>query len=191
MKGKNYKGGYKIISLLGASLIVGATIVIPGIHKAIESSYRKPLLIEGIVVDGVEKDATWVKELKVVEGSFVIEIYGLKLTITDEDEVSVEEIVEPQSSGTKLYLHHVNLFDEDEADDRDIYLVSSTKDEYVNFDDMMGDINSHAAISIRYYVREANFKIISYDGEHFSIDFENGVSVVETVTFKGDTVTEL
>lgn len=91
MKGKNYKGGYKIISLLGVSLADGESYTIAGIHKAIESSYRKPLLIEGIVVDGVEKDAIWVKELKVVEGSFVIELYGLKLTISDEDEVTVEE----------------------------------------------------------------------------------------------------
>lgn len=88
---KNYKGGYKIISLLGISLVADESVTIAGIHKAIEASYRKPLLIEGIVIDGVEKDATWVKELKVVDGSFVIEIYGMKLTITDEDEVEVEE----------------------------------------------------------------------------------------------------
>lgn len=90
--GKNYKGGYKIISLLGISLVAGSTVTIAGIHKAIESSYRKPLLIEGIVIDDVEKDATWVKELKVVDGSFVIEIYGMELTITDEDEVTVRQL---------------------------------------------------------------------------------------------------
>lgn len=107
MKGKNYKGGYKIISLLGVSLADGESYTIAGIHKAIESSYRKPLLIEGIVVDGVEKDATWVKELKVVEGSFVIELYGLKLTITDEDEVTVEEIVEPTPTPIIIPINNV------------------------------------------------------------------------------------
>lgn len=88
---KNYKGGYKIIALAGISLVAGATFTIDGIHKSIEASYSKPLLIEGIVVDGVEKNAVWVKELKVVDGSFVIELYGLKLTITAEDEITVEE----------------------------------------------------------------------------------------------------
>lgn len=92
---KNYKGGYKIIALGGINLVADGEYEIKGIHKSIEASYQKPLLIEGIIVDGVEKNAVWVKELKVVDGSFVIELYGLKLTITAEDEITVES-TEPQ-----------------------------------------------------------------------------------------------
>lgn len=122
---KNYKGGYKIIALAGISLIAGATFTIDGIHKSIEASYSKPLLIEGIVVDGVEKNDVWVKELKVVDGSFVIELYGLKLTITDEDEVTVEEIQLPVK---KQITVSVEEYDLEINDGDEITLVNNHED---------------------------------------------------------------
>lgn len=83
-------GGYKIIDLRDNNLTaVGTTI--KGVYEAIEHSYRKPLLLSGIVIDGVEKnDAFVVAEAGV--GSYVIK-YGEKaITITSEDDVTVEDI---------------------------------------------------------------------------------------------------
>lgn len=126
---KTYKGGYKIISLARLSLVAGAeALTIKGIHHSIEASYGKPLLVEDIVVDGVEKNDVWVKELKVVDGAFVIELYGLKLTITDEDEVTAEEIEVVIKSITTA---------EDEMDvaieDGDEILLSTTNEDSTDF----------------------------------------------------------
>lgn len=87
MKSKNLKGGYKLISLRGVDLTTETETTIKGIYESIEASYHKPLLITGIVIDGVEKNDVWVNELKVVDGDYVLSIYGYEVTITAEDEL--------------------------------------------------------------------------------------------------------
>ena len=54
------KGGYKIIDLKGVD-VTKSTLMIKGIYESIESNYGKPLLISGIVIDGVEKDDVFVQ----------------------------------------------------------------------------------------------------------------------------------
>ena len=52
-------GGYKIIDLKNKS-ITTTGVTIDGIYKEIEGSYRKPLLLKHLVINGVEKNDTFV-----------------------------------------------------------------------------------------------------------------------------------
>ena len=79
-------GGYKIINLADVSLN-GTAKKVEGVHAAIEHSYRKPLLLSGIVIDGVEKNDAFVAPT-VSSGSYVIKVYGGTITITSQDMVS-------------------------------------------------------------------------------------------------------
>lgn len=89
---KNYKGGYKIVSLNGVSLVASATpVTISGIYDAIESSYGKPLLLSDIVVGGVEKNDVYVDSYEVVSSKYVIKAYGLVLEIASTDAVTISE----------------------------------------------------------------------------------------------------
>lgn len=94
---KNYKGGYKLIDLEKKDIMLEleAGVFIKGIHKAIESSYGKPLLLTGIVIDRVEKNDVYIEELKVVDGKFVFKAYGYEIIIDDDDYVEVFEIHVP------------------------------------------------------------------------------------------------
>lgn len=84
---KNYKGGYKIIDLQNIALLSGGTI--KGIYAKIEASYRKAILLSGIVISGVEKNDVMTKP-EVVGTSFVFrDIYGYDVTIEDDDTISV------------------------------------------------------------------------------------------------------
>lgn len=81
------KGGYHMINLYDAALS-DVAITIKGIYNSIESSYRKPLLLTGLVIDGVEKPDAYVT-VTVADGSFTISVYGKTITITSADAVTI------------------------------------------------------------------------------------------------------
>lgn len=83
------KGGYKIIDFKDINLVTGTASTIAGVYDAIESNYRKAILISGIVIDGVEKADAFV-ELSVDNSNFVGSLYGKTLTITNTDKVTVK-----------------------------------------------------------------------------------------------------
>lgn len=127
---KNYKGGYKLISLDKIDMLeIEVGVVIAGIHKAIESSYGKPLLLTGIVIDGVEKNDVYVGEYKVVDGSFVIKAYGYEITISADDEVEAVEIHVPvvKSVTSSAETKEIDIKDGDE------FILSSTRENGTNF----------------------------------------------------------
>lgn len=81
--------GYQIISLKDVPFETnGETMMIEGIHEQIESNNRKPIMLDGIVIDGVERPAVYA-ERKTVGGAFVFDVYGKRITIEDTDAVSV------------------------------------------------------------------------------------------------------
>lgn len=86
--------GYQIISLRDTPFVTGgATMMLDGIYDQIESNNRKPILLDGIVIDGIEKNAVYTQVT--VDGSnFVFNVYGKIITITDTDAVSVTEPVD-------------------------------------------------------------------------------------------------
>lgn len=83
------KGGYKIIDLHDTQFTVDTAMMIDGIHDAIEGSYRKPLLISGLTVAGVEYADAFV-EAMVNESAYDIDVYGFTITIENTDAVTVK-----------------------------------------------------------------------------------------------------
>lgn len=84
------KGGYKIIDFKDKNLTSSPTI--DGIYDSIENNYRKPLLLSGLVIGGVEKASVFAIAT-LSSTSFVFSnIYGYNITITDEDGVSITAV---------------------------------------------------------------------------------------------------
>lgn len=82
------KGGYKIIDLHDTQFTVGTAMMIAGIHDAIEGSYRKPLLISGLTVAGVEYADAYVTATT-NESAFMIDVYGFTIKIESTNAVTV------------------------------------------------------------------------------------------------------
>lgn len=86
------KGGYKIINLKDTNLVTGSdAVTIKGIYESIEDNYRKPLLLSGIVIDGVEKADMYVS-FYVNEGKLSATLYNKVITIADDDTVTLTAI---------------------------------------------------------------------------------------------------
>lgn len=85
------KGGYKIINFKDTPFETdGATMTLEGIYDSIEASYRKPLLLSGLNIDGVEHNDVYATPT--ISGSnYVFTAYGKTITITDTDAVSVTD----------------------------------------------------------------------------------------------------
>lgn len=85
------KGGYKLIDFKDTPFEVGGdAVTIDGIYDSIEGSYRKPLLVTGLVMDGIEYNDVYVTPQ--VEGNaFVFTVYDRICTITDTDTVIIAE----------------------------------------------------------------------------------------------------
>ena len=79
-------GGYKIINLKDVNL-TSTTKKVSGIHDDIENSYRKPLLLSGITINGVEKNDAFVAPT-ISSGSYLFKVYGGTITVTSQDMVS-------------------------------------------------------------------------------------------------------
>lgn len=83
------KGGYKIIDFKDAALTTGGgAVTIEGIYEAIEASYRKPLLLSGLNIDGTERNDIFATPT-VSSSNYVFTAYGKTITITDADAVTV------------------------------------------------------------------------------------------------------
>ena len=83
------KGGYKIIDFKDNPLTTGGgAITIAGIYDSIEGSYRKPLLLSGLTIDGIERNDVYAPAT-VSGNNFVFTAYGKTITITNADAVTV------------------------------------------------------------------------------------------------------
>ena len=81
-------GGYKIINLNDVNLTV-EPVKVTGVYEAIENSYRKALLLSGIVIEGVEKNDAFVTVTN-SGGNYVITVYGKTITIASTDMVNTD-----------------------------------------------------------------------------------------------------
>lgn len=83
------KGGYKIIDFADVALTTaGAAVTIEGVYEAIEASYRKPLLLSGLNIDGTEKNDVFATPTT-SDGNYVFTVYGKTITVTAADAVTV------------------------------------------------------------------------------------------------------
>lgn len=86
--------GYQIISLRNINIpIDGSAVKIAGIHNAIESNHRKPVLLSDIILDGVERSSRYV-EFVVSGGSYmgyiaISDAGNLTITIDSADNVTI------------------------------------------------------------------------------------------------------
>ena len=91
--------GYQIISLNNTPFETGgATMMLEGIYDKIEANNGKPILLDGIVIDGVEKPAVYA-ERNTNGSNFVFDVYGVRITITDTDAVSVTATTDAGAGG--------------------------------------------------------------------------------------------
>lgn len=81
------KGGYQIIDLENKELTLGVGMVYNGIYDKVEGT-RKPILISGLNIGGVEYHDTYV-DFTVSGTNFVGSVYGKNITISDVDVVTV------------------------------------------------------------------------------------------------------
>lgn len=81
------KGGYIIIDLKDVPITSGTGTTIKGIYERLENSYRKPVLIENLTLDTLEKRNTFV-DVEVSESNFTFEAYGCTWVVTNEDLVT-------------------------------------------------------------------------------------------------------
>ena len=84
--GKNM-GGYKIIDLKNKS-ITTTGVTVDGIYKEIEGSYRKPLLLTHVVINGVEKNDAFVNVI-VQTSIYKFSLYGYSWEINSADLVKI------------------------------------------------------------------------------------------------------
>lgn len=91
-------GGYQIIDLKGKNLTVDVGMVYEGIYNLIEGT-NKAILISGLVVGGVEYDDTIV-ECNVVGSNFECVLHGYKLSIQDNDVITVSTVNQSSVAAT-------------------------------------------------------------------------------------------
>lgn len=82
------KGGYKIIDFKDTPFETDGTTMIEGIYDTVEASYRKPLLLSGLTIDGIERNDVYATP-SLSGSNYVFTAYGKTITITDTDAVSV------------------------------------------------------------------------------------------------------
>lgn len=81
--------GYQIISLRETPFVTGgSTMMLDGIYDQIESNNRKPILLDGIVIDNIERNAVFT-QANINGSNYEFNVYGKKIIITDTDAVSV------------------------------------------------------------------------------------------------------
>lgn len=84
------KGGYRIIDLDDINFTLDVAMMIPAIHEEIEGSYRKPLLLSGLTVAGVEYADVYVTPV-VNESAYMISVYDFTIKVESTDVVTISK----------------------------------------------------------------------------------------------------
>lgn len=84
------KGGYRIIDLDDINFTLDVAMMIPAIHEEIEGSYRKPLLLSGLTVAGVEYADVYVTPV-VNESAYMISAYDFTIKVESTDAVTISK----------------------------------------------------------------------------------------------------
>lgn len=99
------KGGYQILNFNDTDFRVDIPMEINGIYDKIEGT-RKAILISGLIIDGVELHDFYATP-KVVGSSFVFDVLGYNVEISDIDIITVTKndviVIEPNILATGSY----------------------------------------------------------------------------------------
>lgn len=82
------KGGYKIIDFHDVNITTGTGVTVIGVYESIEKSHRKAIMLSGVTIDNVEKPDCFV-DCEVTDSNYTFTAYGKTWTITNADEVTV------------------------------------------------------------------------------------------------------
>ena len=82
-----FKGGYKLIDLHNVNLKTGVGTTINGVYDAIKSSYRKPLILTGVVLGSVETNDTFVN-VTIDNGNYKMTVPTGVIVVTKSDLVT-------------------------------------------------------------------------------------------------------
>lgn len=85
------KGGYTIINLKDTDFTLDTAVTVRGIYERVEGSYRKPILISGLTIGGVEQADVYA-QVTVDGTSIVLTTPVHTITVTDEDVITVKKI---------------------------------------------------------------------------------------------------
>lgn len=81
-------GGYKLVNFNNVDLVTSNAdgVTIPGLYSAIENNHRKPLLLHGLVIDGIEKADVY-SPATTGDNEFTFTAYGTTITVSSLDVV--------------------------------------------------------------------------------------------------------
>ena len=82
-----FKGGYKLINLHNVNLKTGVGTTINGVYDAIKSSYRKPIILTGVVLGSVETNDTFVN-VTIDNGNYKMTVPTGVIVVTKSDLVT-------------------------------------------------------------------------------------------------------
>ena len=82
-----FKGGYKLINLHNVNLKTGVGTTINGVYDAIKSSYRKPIILTGVVLGSVETNDTFVN-VTIDNGNYKMTVPTGVIVVTKADLVT-------------------------------------------------------------------------------------------------------
>ena len=82
-----FKGGYKLINLHNVNLKTGVGTTINGVYDAIKSSYRKPVILTGVVLGSVETNDTFVN-VTIDNGNYKMTVPTGVIVVTKSDLVT-------------------------------------------------------------------------------------------------------
>ena len=82
-----FKGGYKLINLHNVNLKTGVGTIINGVYDAIKSSYRKPLILTGVVLGSVETNDIFVN-VTIDNGNYKMTVPTGVIVVTKADLVT-------------------------------------------------------------------------------------------------------
>ena len=82
-----FKGGYKLINLHNVNLKTGVGTTINGVYDAIKSSYRKPIILTGVVLGSVETNDTFVN-VTIDNGNYKMNVPTGVIVVTKADLVT-------------------------------------------------------------------------------------------------------
>ena len=156
------KGGYKIIDLKGYDF--NSSMVIEGIHERIESSYDKPLLFTGIVIDDIEKNDVFATPSVNGDG-YDVTLYDGLYHINNVDVISKVE--------------YNNEYDEEDLQGVQIELLPNKK--YLIH-------LSQSNVNKAYYIfRKCCGVVFSYGGQDVieTMEFNNGIVDLQFTEGKG------
>ena len=78
--------GYQIVDLKDTTLSETGTKV-SGVYESLKNSNRKPILLTGIVIDGIKLSSAFV-QIGINNGDYVIPVYARMITIKPDDTVT-------------------------------------------------------------------------------------------------------